>query len=174
MSHLKWSIFFFTPKNYTFLPTCSPRANLNEIFLLEGKNRKLQPFFTHEPTESCLHLFGVERGLPGGCLGVPRDTSLGTPRQPPGNPLWNPFDQRMGCIHIQKMLLRAGLQKMKQNQERFGVRVSNGFHAIANPPDNGGLWKDQNRMSVCEKQDTHLFHELGWDDLLILLKLQMS
>ena len=80
----------------------------------------------------------------------------------------------MGCIHIQKLLLRAGLQKMKQNQERFGVRVSNGFHDIANPSDKGGLWKDQNRMSVCEKQDTHLFHELGWDDLLILLKLQMS
>jgi len=31
-------------------------------------------------------LFRAKRGLAGGCLGVPRDGSLATPRQPPGNP----------------------------------------------------------------------------------------
>jgi len=49
---------------------------------------------------------GVARGLPGGCLGVSwglaggwlgvaRDVSLGTPSQPPGNPLQIPFIPKM-------------------------------------------------------------------------------
>ena len=115
---ISFFITYYLVKDFTDDAVFSVKNPLSPVFPLPPND-----FF--EPPHTIRSLFairsllrggwlGVGWGLPGGCLGVPRGPSLPTPRQPPGNPHWNPSDQWMGCIHIQELLRRDDLQKPKQ------------------------------------------------------------
>ena len=127
---ISFFIAYYLVKYFTDEVVFSVKNPLSPVFPLPPND-----FF--EPPHTIRSLFairsllrggwlGVGWGLPGGCLGVPRGPSLPTPRQPPGNPHWNPSDQWMGCIHIQKLLRRDEQQKLKQtgkDQEQTEVFI---------------------------------------------------
>ena len=113
-----YSLFLTSKTTHSCLPV-QPVKVLPEFSRMEGKQHETAAVFQkwifgiQSVHVRCSE--GVAWGFPGGCLGVPRDPSLETPRQPPANPLGNLFNQRMSGVEIPERLPGDELEKTKQN-----------------------------------------------------------